>query len=82
MDGELTKLLTRLMMRSDVGFAELVLKSIAELESDLKKPDAAMVAKDHEIVVLDREFNGTLGKLVNIEIKSRLFEYTNCIKMY
>lgn len=66
----------RAMMHSESGLAGLVLEGIAKIEDTIKKPDPAVVEKDKQIAELDKEFNETLGKLVNIENESKA---NNCI---
>lgn len=69
-DAQLTDLLTELMVHSDVSFAELVLKSIAEIEGGLQKSNPVVTGKDKEMAVLNKQFNETLGKLVSVGSES------------
>lgn len=71
-DGKLTDLLTELMVHSDVGFAELVLKSIAQIEGGLRKSNPVVSGKDKEMAVLNKQFDETLGKLVSIGSESTI----------
>lgn len=85
-DGQLTDLLTELMVHSDVGFAELVLKSIAQIEGGVRKSNPVVTGKDKEMAVLNKQFEETLGKLVSIGSEStstkHLYIYFMAQKIY
>lgn len=78
MDAQFTELLGRMMMVSGPGLAEIVLKGIATVEDAIKKEDPVVAAKDKEIAELDKEFNETLSKLVNIEHESTADDDFGC----
>lgn len=65
------------MIHSELGMAEFVLKGIAKIDGELKKPDPVTAEKCKEIAKIDDEFKKELGKLVNIDNKS--IAKNNCI---
>lgn len=56
-----------MMIQSDVGLAESVLKGIAQIDGELKNPDPVIVEKCKKIDELNNEFDKELEKLVNID---------------